>query len=838
MYNTKVSVIVPVYNVEDYIEEALESLKKQTMTDIEFIVINDGSTDNSKEIIERITYDDTRFKIFNVENGGIGRAFNLGLSKASGEYIAEFESDDYVVPNAYEILYNTAKAHDVDVVRCNWTEFSTDKSIKRDILYQYPDKYNKKINLAEEKIFVQVYPWNAIYRKQMMDEKKIFWDESIKSYGDTGLFWKVNTAAKNIVFIKESLYFYRQDNPNSTVNNISTKVNYLLEQFKLIRKELITENNLDQYKKYFYKQMYEKYFWALEKMTHQRDEKVLSVMEKISKDFFIAFEEDKLDDIEFIYSSEMRQIANNYKKFYEKYLKTLYKVSVVIPIHNASSYLRNTLTMVCNQSLKEIEIILVENGSEDNSKEIIEEFSKRDARITAISIGSSNPGDARNRGVLLARGQYLQFLDADDEFANNMLQEAYYRAYDSSADIILFGMNEKELNGDVKLVPNKYLTVGGRLSGTEINLNDITPYLYDKMFYLDYVKQNMLVNLEQFVGEDAYFTYTAILGTTKIVSLNKVLLTRIVRQDGLMSTYGENYKDEFNLHQNMLNYIKIKAPEIIEAYRIKIINTVHWFMFENNRVRENFKEKFYKELKSTYISEFGLDLLNPQKFSTEAWQRDRIKRVQEIEDYDFETYSLIYKDKFNSSSNIIPNIEIQELRGKVIFGQDEILGVGTAINLFSIIILNEPTSNASAAINFIYMGDNKKIMRDTLLLSLLIKKSNSKLQPVVLQAEWEKGYSLLKENVYYTFVENVFSVWVGYTEKYAAIDYSFISITSREGRNHFSVVRNNSGFIVDKMSDIESKKLIVINSQEKKETNGKLRKITKKGAKKVRKLLK
>lgn len=174
MYNTKVSVIVPVYNVEDYIEEALESLKKQTMTDIEFIVINDGSTDNSKEIIERITYDDTRFKIFNVENGGIGRAFNLGLSKASGEYIAEFESDDYVVPNAYEILYNTAKAHDVDVVRCNWTEFSTDKSIKRDILYQYPDKYNKKINLAEEKIFVQVYPWNAIYRKQMMDEKKFF----------------------------------------------------------------------------------------------------------------------------------------------------------------------------------------------------------------------------------------------------------------------------------------------------------------------------------------------------------------------------------------------------------------------------------------------------------------------------------------------------------------------------------------------------------------------------------------------------------------------------------------------------------------------------------------
>ncbi|MGH2232924.1 glycosyltransferase family 2 protein, partial [Enterococcus faecalis] len=108
MENVKVSVIVPVYNVETYLEEALMSLKNQTLKEIEFLIINDGSTDNSQKIIEEIAQDDPRFRVFNVKNGGIGKAFNLGVSEAKGEYIAEFESDDYVALHAYERLYNTA----------------------------------------------------------------------------------------------------------------------------------------------------------------------------------------------------------------------------------------------------------------------------------------------------------------------------------------------------------------------------------------------------------------------------------------------------------------------------------------------------------------------------------------------------------------------------------------------------------------------------------------------------------------------------------------------------------------------------------------------------------
>lgn len=117
----------------------------------------------------------------------------------------------------------------------------------------------------------------------------------------------------------------------------------------------------------------------------------------------------------------------------------------------------------------------------------------------------------------MARGRYLQFLDADDHFEANLLQDAYYRAYDSATDILLFGMKEKLPNGEVHVVHNPLLTNGGRMSGEEISLDEVTPYLYDKLFLLEYIKENNLVNLEQFVGEDAYFTYTALLGTEKLL---------------------------------------------------------------------------------------------------------------------------------------------------------------------------------------------------------------------------------------------------------------------------------------------------------------------------------
>ena len=114
---SKVYVIVPIYGVEQFLEEALDSILNQTLNDLEIILIDDGSKDNCPQIIDEYVQKDSRIIAIHKENGGYGAACNLGLEKASGEYIAIFEPDDYIDPKMYEDLYNIAQANNSDIVK-------------------------------------------------------------------------------------------------------------------------------------------------------------------------------------------------------------------------------------------------------------------------------------------------------------------------------------------------------------------------------------------------------------------------------------------------------------------------------------------------------------------------------------------------------------------------------------------------------------------------------------------------------------------------------------------------------------------------------------------------
>ena len=118
----KVSVIVPIYGVEKYLAEALDSLMAQTLDDIEFLLIDDGSKDNCASIIDEYAKKDVRFKAFHKQNSGYGATCNFGIEKAQGEYIAIFEPDDYIDKNMYQELYNLAIKDDCDIVKSSFFE--------------------------------------------------------------------------------------------------------------------------------------------------------------------------------------------------------------------------------------------------------------------------------------------------------------------------------------------------------------------------------------------------------------------------------------------------------------------------------------------------------------------------------------------------------------------------------------------------------------------------------------------------------------------------------------------------------------------------------------------
>ena len=110
----KVSIIVPVYNVEKYLSACLESLAAQTLEEVEIVAVNDGSTDGTGDIIDEYVASDARFKVIHKPNSGYGDSMNKGLEAATGDYIGIVESDDWIDPNMYEVLYQTAEAENLD----------------------------------------------------------------------------------------------------------------------------------------------------------------------------------------------------------------------------------------------------------------------------------------------------------------------------------------------------------------------------------------------------------------------------------------------------------------------------------------------------------------------------------------------------------------------------------------------------------------------------------------------------------------------------------------------------------------------------------------------------
>lgn len=205
----KISIIVPVYNTASYLNKCIDSLLHQTMKDIEIILINDGSTDNSKNIIDQ--YNDKRIVFVDKKNSGIGATRNLGINRAKGEYLAFIDSDDYVSKKFCEIMYNKAVSSDCDIVICDYYEDNNGfmpikfSNFKETSLKDNPTLINS-INLG---------PCNKIFRRSLFDNKDNRFVENLK-YEDAPLVCKLLCEANKIGKVNEFLHHYVIHNNSQT----------------------------------------------------------------------------------------------------------------------------------------------------------------------------------------------------------------------------------------------------------------------------------------------------------------------------------------------------------------------------------------------------------------------------------------------------------------------------------------------------------------------------------------------------------------------------------------------------------------------------------------------
>jgi len=211
----KVSVIVPVYNVEQYLAKCLDSLVNQTLEDIEIVVINDGTKDHSQDIIDQYAakYPD-KIKSYIKENGGISSVRNYGLKVAQGEYIGFVDSDDYVELNMYELLYENAKKHDANVsVADFWFTYEDHETVYHDYPYQ-----------SDKEMLTRLYAvlWNKIYKKSYLDQMDFDFPEGYR-FEDASYLYHLAMHYDNYVFIDTPVLHYVQ-RATSITNTHNSKV--------------------------------------------------------------------------------------------------------------------------------------------------------------------------------------------------------------------------------------------------------------------------------------------------------------------------------------------------------------------------------------------------------------------------------------------------------------------------------------------------------------------------------------------------------------------------------------------------------------------------------------
>jgi glycosyltransferase involved in cell wall biosynthesis len=234
---TKVSIIVPVYNVEKYIDKCLFSLVNQTLTGIQIIIVNDGSEDASEDIImdyqrrysDKITY-------VKKKNGGLSDARNVGIQYAIGEYIGCTDGDDYAEITMFEKMYNEAKRINADLVAC-------------DYYHEYPNKIIPKTgeiyNREDILIKAKVSAWNKIIKSEIVKDTGIQYPIGLR-YEDVEYFYKIALHIKKIGFVKEPLYYYVQR--ENSICHIQSEKNK--DIFKILENVLVYYKKMGVYDQY------------------------------------------------------------------------------------------------------------------------------------------------------------------------------------------------------------------------------------------------------------------------------------------------------------------------------------------------------------------------------------------------------------------------------------------------------------------------------------------------------------------------------------------------------------------------------------------------------------
>lgn len=675
--NIKISIIIPSYNVEKYIKECLDSLINQTFKDFEIIVVDDGSSDNTINILKKYQTMHSNIKIIQQENQYAGVARNNGMKHAQGDYLLFLDSDDFFDLDLLEKTYNKAIESDAEVVLFDGDYFDD----KNRVLVEKPGFINHKF-LPSKSVFSQkdtsfLYQifkpnaWTKLFKKDFILENQIYFSNT-KNANDLKFVYIATAAAKKIVYLDEKLVHYRRNSGTSLQETINNKQNSFFNVFldvylELQKRNIYTKNIEFSFTNDFVGHV--KYYLDKNKTTRGKLDFITSFLNhEIYKENILK------SDLDYYLSElDIRKRANyihniiEAKHWIDKYLNKDYDapynilesknqkqnpaISIIIPVYNTSTFLKECIDSIINQTFKDIEIICVNDGSSDKSLDILKDYLDKDISFKIVTY-QDNKGlsYARNVGIKQANGEYIYTIDSDDFLELNGLKLLYNKAKEYDLDTLFFDAKNTYENQEVY---DKYAHTYEGLYIRKHNYEDVYrgvdilerfikngKYLVNVPF--QFIKRSFFIENELWlingiVHEDNIYTFKSMLKAKRVSHISEVIYNRRFRDDSIMTSNVKFY----NLYSYFINYLlmleylkELKDVNYSELTIEKITKSI------TNNIRRNYpkleeREKdIYKYLDISFRIEFERIIVDYVQKSNEVEKnKGKLNKIEKSRSY-------------------------------------------------------------------------------------------------------------------------------------------------------------------------------------------------------------
>ena len=451
-------------------------------------------------------------------------------------------------------------------------------------------------------------PWSKLYKKSFIDYNDFRFDLNV-AFDDVPFHVKTLLEASKISFVPEFFYHYRLSNPNSVNNTKSNQID-IMRICNIVERFLKEFNYFDEFKQEFYefkiRQImnyiiscnYEEYYNLAKEEFIKMELGDVNLSQNLLKDYDDVLSTTSYDEFRVKRGAPSLNTVSS----------DVPKVSLIVPVYNTENYVSSCLDSLINQSLMDIEIICIDDGSTDNSLSVLRKYEKLDSRVKVISKPNAGAGSARNLGLKHAKGEYINFVDSDDWLDLNALEELYIKSKNDNLDILMYLLINYD-DSTEELYETDYYNlscIDSKFDNKVFNYKDIS----DDMFDLAVSPCNKLIKREFWnslnyefcegvMFEDNPFFFKVFLGAKRVAITRKYYYYRRRRKNSVMELNGEKLMDIMDMTDNVVDVFFEKNLQ--EQFKVRLTN----FKFYSiktfyNKINSDSKNSYFECMKDNF----------------------------------------------------------------------------------------------------------------------------------------------------------------------------------------------------------------------------------------------